>query len=183
MPSKLRKEDWEKLFGPHAPRRGGPLQALGTVLLALLLIGGLIAGTQFLLRYQADRQEIALARATVLAATAFPQATATALARTATVEALATARAVAAQPTTPAGLGLGTVTQGGNLRREPAIDDANVLGLIWPGDQINLLEQRDVAGQTWYRIQVTTPAADRSGEGVAAGTQGWASALLIAGSQ
>jgi hypothetical protein len=76
-------------------------------------------------------------------------------------------------------LGIGAVNSGGNLRSEPRVADDTVVGLIWPGDQITFLEQLDVDGQVWYRIQVTREAPNRGGAGVAVGTEGWASASLL----
>lgn len=179
VPSKIRKDDWERLFGPNAPRRGGPLQGLGNVLIVLIMLGVFFAGTQFLLRYRDQQQATARANATLIAATAYPRATQTAAAATATNQAVIAARTAAAQPTAVAGIGTGTVQQGGNLRREPAIDPTNIVGLIYPGDEITFLEQRDVSGQTWYRVQLLKPAANRPGPGVEAGGQGWASSLLL----
>ena len=181
MPGKIRNDDWERLFGPNVPRRGGPLQVLGHVLLALVLIGGLVTGTMFLLRYQAEQQQTAVVRATTLAATTNPLATATTVARTATAVAQATAQAVVTQPTVVPELGRGQVIRGGNLRREPVVDETNVLGLIWPGDEISFLEQRDVNGQTWFRVRIMNAAANRGGQGVDPGIEGWASGTLLSG--
>ena len=179
MPSKIRNDDWERLFGPNAPRRGGPLQVLSSVVITLVLLGVFFAGTQFLLQYREQQQVTARANATITAATMNPLATQTITARTATAQALIAARTATAQPTAVAGIGTGTVRQGGNLRRDPIIDPGNIVGLIFPGDAIVFLEQRDVAGQTWYRVQVLEPAADRPQPGVSAGGEGWASSLLL----
>lgn len=179
MPSKIRNDDWERLFGPHAPRRSGPLQIIGGLLLTLVLLAGVTAGTLYLLRYRDQQQVAARATATIVAATVYPQVTATIAARTAIAAANLAAQTAAAQPTRVAGIGAGVVKQGGNLRREPSTDKNNVVGLIWAGDQVLFLEQKDSGGQTWFRIQVVTPASDRAGAGVAAGTQGWASSVLV----
>lgn len=179
MPSKIRNDDWERLFGPHAPRRGGPLQVFGGVVATLALLGAFAVGVQFLLQYREQQQVTARANATVIAATAYPRATQTAVARTATAQAMIAAQTVVAEPTAIAGIGTGTVTRGGNLRREPQISDTNIVGLIYPGDEIAFLEQRDLEGQVWYRVQVLKPAADRPAAGVNAGEQGWASSLLL----
>lgn len=179
MSGKIRNDDWERLFGPHAPRRGGPLRVLANVLLAVVIIAALGAGTVFLLRYRDQQQVIARANATALAATMQPLATATTLAQTQTAAAVIAAQTAAAQPTAVGGLGVSLISQGGNLRREPAIADDNIIGLLWAGDEVALLEQRDIGGQVWYRVQVLTPAANRAGEGAAAGVEGWASALLL----
>lgn len=190
VPSKIRPDDWDRLFAPNAPRRGGPLRALGNLLIAFALVGLIVAGGSFLLGRR--EQQLAAASATAaafatniapgLTATAGPTGTA-AVQLTATRFVIQTAQAAQALGTpviTPvAGIGVGLVTAGGNLRSEPRIADDTVLGLIWPGDQVTFVEQREVDGQLWFRIQVLQPAADRGGRGVAAGAAGWASATLL----
>src|SRR5262245_2062249 len=88
-----------------------------------------------------------------------------------------TATSVAKQPTAEVTLGAGLVTNGGNLRKEPPRGD--VIGLIWAGDEVRFLQEQQVGGQTWFRIRLIKPAANRGGEGVAPGTEGWASATLL----
>ena len=186
MPSKIDPGDWDHLFAPNAPRRGGPLRALVNVLvlaLVLILIG---AGTIYAIRYRNQQYANAVATATVVAATVRPLQTQTAQAitqaeqrATATTEAQRTATVQAAHPTPEPGIGVGAVVRGGNLRSEPRLEAATVIGLIWPGDQIIFLERRDVGGQAWYRIRVTKEAANRGGAGVPAGTAGWASGTLL----
>jgi hypothetical protein len=97
---------------------------------------------------------------------------------TATSEAHRTATAVAHQPTAETTLGIGLVASGGNLREQPGIG-GKPIGLIWPGDQITFLEQGQAGDQIWFRIRVTKVADNRGGEGVQAGTTGWASATLL----
>ena len=179
MPIKARPEDWDILFAPNAPRRGGPGRALIHVLAALLLLGLVSGGGVYAIRWNTQRVATANATATVLAATAFPFQTARAVTQTA-VAGQATSTAVARRQPTPAPeLGVGSVLRGGNLRREPRVAADTAIGLIWAGDAIAFLEQRTVDGQPWYRIRVTRPADNRGGEGVAAGTEGWASASLL----
>jgi hypothetical protein len=193
VPSKIRPDDWDRLFAPNAPRRGGPLRTLGNILLFVLVLGLVGGGATFLLGYR--EQQVASANATAVAfqtlvapgltATAAPTATAAAQ-LTATRYTIQTATVAAEQGTvvpaavTPvAGLGIGLVTAGGNLRSEPRIASDTVVGLIWPGDEVVFVEQREVEGQLWFRIQVLQPAASRAGEGVPAGSDGWASATLL----
>lgn len=179
MPSKARPEDWDILFAPNAPRRGGPGRALVHVLTALLLLGLVSGGGVYAIRWNGQRIASANATATVVLATAFPLQTARAVTQTA-VAAQASATAVARrQPTAVPELGVGSVLRGGNLRREPRVAPDTVLGLIYTGDAITFLEQRSVDGQPWFRIRVTRPADNRSGEGVPAGAEGWASATLL----
>lgn len=179
MPSKIRNDDWDRLFGPQASRRGGPLQVLAAVCITVFLLAAVGFGTQYLLRYRAEQQVIANARATVVAATVYPLATQTITARTATAAAIVAARTSAAAPTAVAGIGNGVVKAGGNLRSEPVVAASTVVGLIWPGDEITFLEQRDIDGQTWFRVQVLKVAPNRGGTGVEPGTTGWASQALL----
>jgi hypothetical protein len=189
VPSKIRPDDWDRLFAPNAPRRGGPLRALGNVLLTFVLIGLVAGGTTFLLG-QRERQLVAASATAVsfatnvapgLTASAGPTATA-AVQLTATRYVIQTAQAAQVLGTVVVpgdGIGIGIVTSGGNLRTEPRIADDTVLGLIWPGDSVAFVEQREVGGQVWFRIQVVQPAANRGGQGVPAGANGWASATLL----
>lgn len=184
MPSKIQPSDWDRLFAPNAPHRGGPLRALINVLitaLVLILIGG---AAVYLTRYRSQQVANVIAAATTLAATNQPLATQTAVAllqvrqrATATHEAQLTATVQAGQP--PPALGVGAVERGGNLRKEPRVAPDTVVGLIWPGDQIAFLEQSDVGGQPWFRIKITKAADNRGGPGVPVGTEGWASATLL----
>ena len=48
MPSKIRPDDWDRLFAPNAPRRGGPLRALLTILITVIVIALLGAGMYLL---------------------------------------------------------------------------------------------------------------------------------------
>ena len=75
--------------------------------------------------------------------------------------------------------GVGLVAKGGNLRRAPQVASATVLGLIWPGDQVTFIEQRRISGHLWYRIRIMLAGPGRTGAGVPAGTEGWASATLL----
>jgi hypothetical protein len=196
VPSKIRPDDWDRLFRPNAPRRGGPLRVLGNIVLTLVLLGLIGGGAVFALDYR--NTQVAQITATAIAfrtnvapgltATAGPTATFQAQ-LTATRFTIQTATAAAAQgapltatpgpaATPPASLGVGVVTAGGNLRIEPLIAD-NVVGLIWPGDQVALIERREVDGQVWFRVQLLQPAPNRGGQGVAPGEDGWASATLL----
>lgn len=180
MPAKISPDDWDNLFAPHAPRRGGPLRALGNVLIVFtmfLLVG---FGAVFALRYREERAAAIIATATSIAATTQPQQTAMAAAEaTATAERLAARTATAVAQAGPPPIGRGVVERGGNLRSEPVIADGTVIGLIWPGDQVEFLKEELVGGETWFRIRVVKEAANRGGPGVAAGTDGWAASLLL----
>ncbi len=180
MPAKIDPNDWDRLYAPNAPRRNGPIG----VFISLALIGVVIAlimfGAQYFLALRESQIAAQVVRATSAAATSFPLQTSEAIAAAATEQAKAvTATARAATPARSPILGIGAVNRGGNLRSEPRVVADTVLGLIWPGDQIEFLEQRDVDGQLWYRIRVTRLAPARDGNGVAIGTEGWASATLL----
>lgn len=188
MPRVMRSDDWDRLFAPNAPKRGGPLRVLINLVLFALALGALAFGGSWLVSERQQQAERLAATATAYVGTVVPQLTSVA-AVTQTVEAEGTATRIALRTATaqsaPAptgapepGIGSGEVVRGGNLRREPRIAE-NVVGLIYPGDRITFLERRAVGDQVWFRIRVDQPATDRSGEGVPAGTEGWASALLL----
>lgn len=191
MPRVMRPDDWDRLFAPNAPKRGGPLRALINTVVLVLVLGGLAIGGSWLVNERRQQAESLAATATAYVETVVPQLTSVAAAtqaveaqgtatrlalRTATAQAQAT---VSTTITPEPGIGNGEVVRGGNLRSEPRIVNETVIGLIYPGDKITFLERRIVGGQVWFRVRIDQPAADRAGEGVPAGTEGWASALLL----
>jgi hypothetical protein len=180
VPTKIHPSDWDRLFAPNAPRRGGPLRALVNVLITIVVIVLLGAGGTYVVNYRNKQIADANATATAIAPTivALQTQTAQAIAQaTATRIAQRTATAIAKQPTAEPSLGAGVVASGGNLRKEPLRGE--VLGLLWAGDQITFLQEQQVGGQTWFRVRLIKPAPDRGGPGVAAGAEGWASATLL----
>jgi Bacterial SH3 domain len=181
VPSKIRPDDWDRLFAPNAPRRGGPLRALVNVLIVIVFIAILSGSIIYVLRLRDQRTASFYATSTAVAPTVAAQRTSTAVAQTqatATVVARRTATAVARTPTAVPALGIGTVANGGNLREQPGVA-GKAIGLIWPGDQITFLEQGTAGGQIWFRVRVTKVADNRGGDGVNAGTVGWAAASLL----
>lgn len=101
MPSKIRPGDWDRLFAPNAPRRGGPLRALVTTFITLILIVLIAVGGIYLTRYRAQQTASLIATATAIAPTVQArdtQTAAAATAATATRVAQRTATVVAAQP-------------------------------------------------------------------------------------
>ncbi|MFQ3630332.1 SH3 domain-containing protein [Roseiflexus sp.] len=189
MPRIMRSDDWDRLFAPNAPKRGGPLRALVNLIMIALALGALIWGGSWLIGERQQQVERLAATATAYAGTVVPQMTSVA-AVTQTVEAQGTATRIALRTATAQaalnptgtpepGIGSGEVVRGGNLRQEPRVAPETVVGLIYPGDRITFLERRVVGDQVWFRIRVDQPAADRSGEGVPGGTEGWASAILL----
>ncbi|GAB4431000.1 MAG: SH3 domain-containing protein [Chloroflexi bacterium OHK40] len=185
MPPRMHPNDWDRLFRPGAPRRGGPLRALANILLVGAAIGLLGGGAFFALSFGLDyARESAAATAVAIEtsnARILTTRTARALAETATAAAVAAAPATpAAEPTAPVVIGRGSVLSGGNLRSEPQIDPATVIGQICPGDQIDFLEQRSGAdGALWYRIRITATSGDCTPQRVTIGSLGWASSTLL----
>lgn len=180
MRSRNRPEDWERLFAPDARRRGGPLRVFFNSIIGLLVLGviaGLVFGGVRLVERQRQLAEAQATAQTIMAEAATATRVAEDQAAAATRVA---ATAIAAQtPTAEPILGNTQIARGGNLRTEPRIANDTVVGLVWPGDQVVLFEEREVDGQRWYRLRVEQVAEPRGGNGVAAGTQGWVSALLL----
>ena len=182
MPAKIRPGDWDRLFAPNAPRRGGPLRALLNLVLIFVTIGLIGAGSAFAVNYRNERIATQNATLEAVAPTLIARATQTTTAATAAADARIAARtatALANQPTAEATLGNGLVTSGGNLRKEPRVAPDTVIGLLWTGDQVTFLEEQLVGGQSWFRVRLVTPATNRGGEGVEPGTVGWVSGTLL----
>lgn len=168
MASKINPNDWDRLFAPNAPRRGGPLRALLNVIGAMVLIVLLSGGAVFLLNVRAERFAQAVATATSAAATALPQRTATAqaeLGATATVVAARAATAAAAAQPTPALL-TASVANGGNVREAPI--NGRPLGQVSAGETVQLLEKNQDG--SWFKITFT-----RDGQSIT----GWISKTLL----
>lgn len=188
MPSKIRQEDWGRLFAPRAHRRGGPLHAFGHVLIVLVVLGLLSAGGVFAFDYRNRTNAIAALTATAFAQNVAPGLTATALvAASATAQPtpapLATAPArstpAPAGPTLAPAIGSGLVLNGGNMRSEPRRAANTVIGLVWPNDEISFLERRETDGLVWFRVVLVRPAANRGGQGVGPGVEGWVADILL----
>jgi hypothetical protein len=182
MPTKIDPKDWDRLFAPNAPKRGGPLRIFITLVLLGAVLGGLTYGTLYAIDVRTRQVNDLIATATSIAETAIPAQTASALMVTQTAQTLSknrTATAIARATPVDRVIGTGTVNRGGNLRSEPRIAADTLLGLIWPGDQIEFLEPREVGDQLWYRIRIVQLAPDRGGAGVPAKTEGWAAASLL----
>lgn len=182
MPPKADPRDWDKLFRPGAPRRGGPLRALANLLFIGIAVGLLGGGAFFGLRFGLDQVRANNANTAQAVATSNARIITTRTARA--LEATATSIAVVVvTPTAPAALtpiGRGSVVAGGNLRSQPVLGDNTVIGQICAGDQVDFLEQNTAAdGALWYRIRITQVAADCSAQRVTLGSLGWASSTLL----
>lgn len=182
MPPKADPRDWDRLFRPGAPRRGGPLRALANVLL-LFVVLGLVGGAAFFaLRFGLEqaRENATATEHAIETANAGVMATRTARA----LEATATTAAVASAPTPETAqltvIGRGTVLAGGNLRSEPVVSPDTIIGQICAGDAIEFIDQRTLDdGSLWYRIRITTAPESCSAQRVTVGSLGWASSSLL----
>jgi hypothetical protein len=152
VPSKIRPDDWDRLFAPNAPRRGGPLRALVNILIVVVVIALLGAGTTYALNLRQERFAQAVASATAIAPTTAAIRTATALAQqqaTATLVTARTATALAKLPTpTQEGTLIATVANGGNVREAPI--NGRPLDQINAGETIQLLEKSKDGG--WLKV-------------------------------
>jgi hypothetical protein len=170
VPSKIRPDDWDRLFAPNAPRRGGPLRALLNIVIAVVVIALIGAGTVYAINFRQERFAQAVATATAFAPTAAAERTATALAvqnATATLVTARTATALAKLPSpTPEGGLTARVSNGGNVREAPVsgrpIDQVNV------GEAIRLLEKNQDA--SWFKVTYS-----RNGAAIT----GWVSRTLL----
>lgn len=183
MPPTISPNDWDRLFRPNAPRRGGPLRALANLLLVGAAVGLLGGGAFFALRFGLDYAQESAARTAEAAATSNAQVSATRTARA--LGETATAAAAAAIPATPTPepapelIGRSSVVAGGNLRSEPVIAPETVLGQICAGDQVDVLEQRAAGDATWYRVRLAQEGPSCSAQRVTLGSIGWANSTLL----
>lgn len=182
MPPRVDPRDWDRLFRPGTPRRGGPLRALSNVLLVgivVVLVGG---GAFFGIRFGLDAVRASNAATARAVSTSNAAVIATRTAR-AIEETAVAAAALAATPTAtavPEPFGQGSVVVSGNLRSQPVVSPETVIGQICVGDQVDFLAQSTAAdGSLWYRIRVTQVAPDCSNERVTIGSLGWASSTLL----
>jgi Bacterial SH3 domain len=166
VPSKINPNDWDRLFAPNAPRRGGPLRTLINIILTVVLLALLSGGAVFLLNVRAERFAQAVATATSAAATALPLRTAAAQAdlnATATVIAARAATAVA-KPT-PAPL-TASVANGGNVREAPI--NGRPVDQVRAGEIVQLLEKNQ--DSSWFKVTYA-----RNGQSIT----GWISRTLL----
>lgn len=167
MPSKIRPDDWDRLFAPNAPRRGGPLRALLSALATIAILALIGASGVFAYNLRQERFAQAVATATAQAATVLPLRTATAQAEldaTATLVAARTATVVA-QQAAPAPL-TASVANGGNVRAAPV--SGQPLDQVNAGEIVTLLEKNQDA--SWFRVTYS-----RNGQPIT----GWVSRTLL----
>jgi hypothetical protein len=180
MAGKLDPRDWDRLFAPSAPRHGGPLRVLGNLLITGVVIALIVVGGYFAIQFRERQVTTAIAQATSGAATRAPLLTSTAGAQANERETTVVLQtSTASARLTPQSLGFGSVVQGGNMRSEPIIADPTLIGLVWPGDQVEFLSQSESNGQVWYYIRITKVADNRTGEGVDLNQEGWVAASLL----
>lgn len=178
MPARIDPRDWDRLFRPNAPRRGGPLRALGNMLFVGVVLAVFAVGFTFALRAASIYQERQAAQSTAQA-----EVEATNAAR---VESTQAARIAAATATAETGvpqeaIGVSSViVPGGNLRSEPVVADNTVIGQICRGDQVVLLEEQTTDTGLWYRIRVTGLGEDcEASQRLGVDAQGWVSNTLL----
>lgn len=165
MPSKTNPVDWDRLFAPNAPRRGGPLRTLINIILTLVLLALLSGGTMFLLNVRAERFAQAVATATAAAATAVPLRTATAQANLNATATVIAARAATATNPTPTLL-TASVANGGNVREAPIT--GRPVDQVRAGEIVQLLEKNQ--DSSWFKITYA-----RNGQPIT----GWISRTLL----
>lgn len=180
MPPKIQASDWDRLFAPNAPRRGGPLQVLIYTTIILVFLGAIGAMFAYGLRYRNEQIAQNIAAATAIAPTIVARQTQTAEAEAAFL-AERTATALALTPTAEPSIGIGEVTQNGNLRN--SAPNGDVIGLLIAGDKITFYQELLVGGDSWFRIRITEGAADRPDNAAAIGSEGWVSAILLSAPQ
>ena len=197
MPPKVDPRDWDRLFRPNAPRRGGPLRALANLLFVGAGIGIFVGGTFFALRYGLERtrdNNIATTQAietnnAIVSATNTARALAAASTRTAaairaSTVVTATTATQSATTTTPTAvvaiIGRSKVLTGGNLRKSTVVSPATVIGQVCPGDSVDVLEQTMVGAARWYRLRVTQIVDVCTPQRVPVNSLGWISSSLLA---
>jgi hypothetical protein len=87
-----------------------------------------------------------------------------------------------AMPPTPTAMPAppsGQVVNGGNLRSEPRVVPATVIGQMCANDDVEFVSQQTIGEDLWYRIRVKGRKADCTTKQVAPGTEGWASSTLL----
>jgi hypothetical protein len=163
VPSKIRPDDWDRLFAPSALRRGGPLRALLNIAIVVIVIALIGAGTVYAINFRQERFAQAVATATAYAPTAAAVRTATALVEqhaTATLVTARTATALAKLPTpTPEGGLIATVANGGNVREAPV--NGRPLDQVNAGETIQLLAKTEDGG--WLKVTYTRDGATITG--------------------
>jgi Tfp pilus assembly protein PilX len=152
VPSKIRPDDWDRLFAPNARRRGGPLRALLNLLIPVVILGLLGVGAVYALDFRQQRVAQAIATATAQAPTEAAIRAATAqvkLNATATIAAALTATGVAKQPTaTPEGILTARVFNGGNVREVPV--SGRPLDQVNAGETVQLVAKNQ--DSTWFKV-------------------------------
>lgn len=164
MPNKPHISDWDRLFSKNTPRRRGPIALFVSVSLVLVFMAVLLVGARFGVDQYGKVVEARALTSTPLWKEYYATQTAAARSRNATPT---------PAPTAPAGTT--TVTAVANLRTEPRIAPETVLGQVAVGDTVAVLEKRDVADATWYRVRVISTSG-----ALKPAAEGWISSTLLA---
>ena len=185
MSPKADPRDWDRLFRPGAPRRSGPLRVLANIIMICVALGILSGAALVAWGYRERAIESAARNESIVeTSNAIEIASRTARSLTATAARVASASGTPAKntPTALPGplVGRSSVTNGGNLRSEPVVSAATVIGQVCVSDKVNVLEKRTLArGALWYRIQITDAPIACTPQRVAVGSVGWVSATLL----
>jgi hypothetical protein len=148
---------------------------LSNLLILMLVLILLSVGAFFTLQYGIEQRQLAISLASTT--NAITAATRTAVAQS---TAAAVVNTTVPAPTAAAGvLGTAQITAVGNLRNQPLIADDSVLGLLCPGDQVALLEERTVENARWFRIRVSSVGESCSPQRAGSGMEGWANELIL----
>lgn len=177
MSARIDPRDWERLFRPGAPRRGGPLQVLANILIVGVVLGAVGGGAWLALQYGIEQRNATATAQAVQAATSNAATFATRTARALNATAAATAPPAATPLAAP--LGVGSVIVAGNLRSETLLSPETVRGQLCIGDEVAFLEEQNVDAALWYRIRVTKLAAECSPQRAPVGAEGWANSTLL----
>lgn len=177
MPARIKPHDWDRLFRPNTPQRGGPLDALVNILIICVVLGIFAGGSIFAIKYNAERQSVLQATQAVQLTEQAGSAIGTEATQAAESMLQQTA-AIATDSMFAGAIGAGQVITSGNLRTEPMMGE-NVIGQICIGDTIAFLEERAIEGTTWYRIRIVNITDACTPERVPTGMEGWASNSLL----
>ena len=166
MPSKINPNDWDRLFAPNGPWRGGPLRTFMNIILTLVLLALLSGGAVFLLNVRAERVAQAITATAAAAPTVATIRTATAQADLNATATLIAARAATAVAKPTPGALTASVANGGNVREAPI--NGRPVDQVRAGEVVQLLEKNQ--DSSWFKVTYA-----RNGQSIT----GWISRTLL----